>query len=102
MRARSLTEAEAEAEAVWVTLVDAADGDELELVDALVQAIKPAIEKSKNQPGDKLDNAVRANTVLTVEALKANKLLAEIVKKGEVQIVGARYDLDTGALEMIA
>lgn len=71
-------------------------------VDSLVQAIKPAIEKTKNLAGDKLDNTVKTHTALTVEALKANKLLAEEVKAGKLQIVGARYDLDTGVVELLA
>jgi len=75
-----------------------AEGD----VEALVQAIQPAVEKSKNQAGDKLDNAVKANTLLTVEALKANEILSSEVKKGKLVIVGARYDLDTGMVEMVA
>jgi carbonic anhydrase len=71
-------------------------------IDSLVQAIKPAIEKAKNQSGDRLDNTVKANTVLTVEALKANAILGEEVKKGKLMIVGTRYDLDTGMVEMVA
>ena len=70
-------------------------------IEALVQGIKPAIEKSKNQSGDKLDNAVKANTALTVEALKANTILGDEVKKGKLMIVGTRYDLDTGMVEML-
>ena len=70
-------------------------------IDSLVQAIKPAIEKSKGQTGDKLDNAVKANTALTVEALKANTILGGEIKQGKLMIVGTRYDLDTGAVELI-
>ena len=70
-------------------------------IDSLVQAIKPAIEKSKNQTGDKLDNAIKANTALTVEALKSNVILSGEIKQGKLMIVGTRYDLDTGAMELI-
>jgi len=38
---------------------------------------------------------------LTVEHLKASSILLEAVEKGELQIVGARYDLDTGLVEVI-
>lgn len=67
-------------------------------IQALVHDITPAIEQSKGQPGDALDNAVLANTALTVAALKATPLLAEALGKGSLKIVGGRYDLDTGAV----
>ncbi len=67
-------------------------------IGALVQAIRPAVEKVKGRPGDLLDNAVRANIELTVRRLKASKILAEFIEKGKIRIVGARYDLNTGVV----
>ena len=67
----------------------------------LVDGIRPAVEAAKGQSGDLLDNAVRANVSLTVEHLKESSILLEAVEKGELQIVGARYDLDTGLVEVI-
>lgn len=67
----------------------------------LVDGIRPAVEAAKAQPGDLLDNAVKANVSLTVEHLKSSSILSEAVEKGELQIVGARYDLDTGLVEVI-
>ena len=70
---------------------------------ALVRAITPAVDSVKGKPGDALDNAVRANAAMTVERLKGTKpVLAEAVEKGALKIVGGRYDLDTGAVEIIA
>lgn len=69
-------------------------------IGALVAAIKPAVEKVKGQPGDLLDNAVRANVALTVGKLRRSKILAEFLAKGKVKIVGARYELGTGAVEI--
>jgi len=67
----------------------------------LVDGIRPAVEVAKGQSGDLLDNAVKANVSLTVEHLKESSILSEAVEKGELQIVGARYDLDTGLVEII-
>jgi carbonic anhydrase len=67
----------------------------------LVDGIRPAVEEAKTQPGDLLDNAVKANVSLTVERLKGSALLSEAVETGELKIVGARYDLDTGIVEVI-
>jgi carbonic anhydrase len=69
-------------------------------IDALVKGIQPAYDKVKSQAGDKVDNVVRANVALQVEQLKANDILAHALKDGKIKIVGARYDLNTGAVEM--
>lgn len=72
-------------------------------VESLVKAIKPAVEASKGMPGDPLDNAVRANVALVTRALKSSRpLLGDLVKEGKLRIVGARYDLDSGVVEIIA
>jgi carbonic anhydrase len=68
----------------------------------LVEGIRPAVEKVHGQAGDELDNAVRANVELTVARLKGAAILGEAVQKGTLKIVGARYDLDTGMVEIIA
>jgi carbonic anhydrase len=71
-------------------------------IQALVRNITPAIEQSKGQPGDALDNAIQANTMLVVSQLKGTPLLAEAVGKGGLKIVGGRYDLDSGSVTMAA
>ncbi len=69
-------------------------------VTALMKAIKPAVQKVKSQPGDLLDNAVKANVELTVRRLRASKILAGFIGKEKVRIVGARYDLATGKVDI--
>jgi carbonic anhydrase len=71
-------------------------------INYLVEGIRPAVEKAHGQPGDEIDNVVRANVELMVERLKESPILSEALEKGELKIVGARYDLDTGVVEMIA
>ncbi len=68
----------------------------------LVDGIRPAVEEVKGQSGDLLDNAVKANVSLTVERLKESAILSEALEKSELRIVGGRYDLDTGMVEIIA
>jgi len=70
-------------------------------IEWLVDGIRPAVEKTHGQPGDALDNAVRANVLLVVERLKSTAILAEALQKGDLKIIGARYDLDTGLVEVI-
>ncbi len=68
----------------------------------LITALKPAVDKSKNAAGDVVDAAIIANVELTAAHLRESKpILAEMVEKGEIKIVGGRYDLDTGAVELM-
>ena len=70
---------------------------------SLVDAIKPAVAMSKGQPGDPLDNAIRANIRRMVEELKTSQpILGDLVKAGTLKVVGALYSLDTGKVEIIA
>ncbi len=69
---------------------------------ALVNAIQPAVDEVKGKPGDPLDAAVRANVRLVVKQLNSSEpILAEMVKNGKLEIVGARYDLDSGKLDLV-
>jgi carbonic anhydrase len=72
-------------------------------IESLVDAIKPAVARAQTQPGDLVDNAVRANVAIIVEQLKSSlPLLAAHVQAGKLKIVGARSDLDDGEIEIIA
>ena len=71
-------------------------------IQAIVNALKPAYNVAIHQSGDLVDNMVRAQTRLTVALLKRDKVLAERVHAGELMIVGGRYSLDTGGVEIIA
>lgn len=69
---------------------------------ALMKLLQPGVEKAKGQGGDGLENAIRANVALTVAQLKGSKpILAEMVEKGQIKVVGGHYDLDTGLFELI-
>jgi len=69
---------------------------------SLVKAIQPAVDKAKKQPGDLLDNAVKANVAMVVQQLKSSApILGEWVKKGDLTVVGARYDLDDGMVAVL-
>lgn len=68
----------------------------------LVHALEPAIEKTSAE-GDLWENTVNANVHVQVNALRKSKpVLREFVEKGELRVVGARYDLDTGLVSVLA
>jgi carbonic anhydrase len=71
-------------------------------IQAVVDALRPAYNVAIHQSGDLVDNMVRAQTKLTVALFKRDPVLAERVHAGELMIVGGRYGLDTGGVEIIA
>lgn len=67
----------------------------------LVELVKPAVTGSRGQPGDPLDNAIRANVKLGVERLKRLRpIVATRVTSGQVKVVGGVYDLRTGRVTL--
>lgn len=71
-------------------------------ISTLLNAIQPAVDRAKNEPGDLLDNAVRANIKLVVEQLKTSLPVAEFVQNDRLTVVGAQYNLGCGTVEIIA
>jgi carbonic anhydrase len=69
-------------------------------IQAVVDALKPAYRVAKQQSGDLLDNMVRAQTKLTVQRLKQDPLLRELITHSKLLVVGGYYSLDTGAVEI--
>ncbi|MEH2110379.1 carbonic anhydrase [Nostoc sp.] len=70
-------------------------------ISTFVKAIKPALKRVKDQAGDAVENAVVANVQYQIERLQRSKLLTEQVRSGKLKIVGGRYDLDTGRVNII-
>jgi carbonic anhydrase len=70
-------------------------------IESFVKAIKPSVERIKEQSGDLVDNAVIANVQDQIEKLKISPILSDRLESGKLQIVGGRYDLDTGKVTII-
>ncbi|MHC5855692.1 carbonic anhydrase [Nostoc sp.] len=71
-------------------------------IGSLIEAIKPSVESSKGQSGDKLENACKANILTQVKKLKSSPVLSELISAEKLKIVGAYYDLDTGKISIVA
>ena len=68
----------------------------------LINAIRPAAEEAHKHGGDEVENAVKINVAMQVEQLqKLEPVLSKAVKKGELKVVGAVYDLQTGKVEFL-
>jgi carbonic anhydrase len=69
---------------------------------SITDDIAPSVEAVKNLPGDKVDNAVRANAQRAAEILThVEPVLKEAVSRTNLLIVAARYNLATGKIELL-
>lgn len=69
---------------------------------SFVDSIAPAVESTKDAPGDRVDNAVRANALRMVAILlHVEPIISEAEQSGKLKIVAARYDLGTGQVEIL-
>jgi carbonic anhydrase len=79
-----------------------ADAKEPGRIANIVKAIRPAVAKTKGQPGDPLHNAVLANVRDIAARLQSTgPVLAEGVKAGRLKVAGAVFSLKTGKVELV-
>ncbi|MFO1067554.1 MAG: carbonic anhydrase [Geminicoccaceae bacterium] len=68
----------------------------------MIEPIVPAAIAVRDQPGDFVDNTVRASALRTARRLgEASRLLREAVDAGSLRIVAAVYDLDSGKVAFL-
>lgn len=81
----------------------ACDGNNLPgHLNSLTSFIRPAVEQAKKQEGDLLDNAIKENIKNIVSQLKNSEpILAHLVKENKLEIIGAYYSLNSGAVSLI-
>ncbi len=71
-------------------------------VHSLIAALRPAVEIAKVHGEDVVSHAINANVRLTVSALKSSEpILAPLVNAHAIKIVGARYHLESGLVELL-
>jgi carbonic anhydrase len=67
------------------------------------EGIGPAVQRVINEPGDQLDNAIRANIEMGVDQLRtAEPDLAAAVSSGQLTVAGGYYDLASGEVSFLA
>jgi len=75
----------------------------------MLSNIKPAVIKSNDLKGDKnskneeyVDYVMKNNVLNTIAVVKAKSpILREMAEKGEIKIVGAYYNLNTGEVKFL-
>jgi len=68
----------------------------------LINAIKPAAELAKKMSGDVIENAVKINVAMEVKNLQSlEPVITKAIKNGNVKVIGAVYNLNTGQVEFL-
>ncbi len=68
-------------------------------IQSLVKAIAPAVLATT---GADVEATAKANVLNVAQALRgSDPILKRMIDKGTVSVVGAHYDLDTGAVEFL-
>ena len=69
---------------------------------SLVAAIKPALNQVQRSAQDVMETAIVANVQYQILTMKRqSSLLSNLVAQRQLKIVGARYDLDLGAVTIV-
>ena len=79
-----------------------ADAKEPGHIADIVKAIRPAVEQSRELPGDPLANAIRANALDIAARLRnTSPVISEQVKAGKLTVTAAVLSLKTGQVELL-
>jgi len=79
-----------------------ADAKEPGHIASVVKAIRPAVARTRAEPGDPLQNAVRANVQDVAARLRrTGPVISEAVGAGRLKIMGAVCSLRTGKVELV-
>lgn len=71
-------------------------------IGALIDPIRPVVKTVAGQPGNKLENVIKANVREGVKRLEGlDPILSRLVNSGELKVIGGLYQLSTGKVEMI-
>jgi carbonic anhydrase len=70
-------------------------------INSLTESIMPAVDSTRNQPGDRVENACKANAILQANRLKASPVISDLINQNRMRVVPAYYDLDTGAVTIL-
>ncbi len=69
----------------------------------LINPIRPIVKLVAHWPGDKLANVIKENVAEGVRRLKGlDPILSNLVRSGELKVVGGVYQLSTGKVDLVA
>lgn len=71
-------------------------------IGALIDPIRPVVKSVAGQPGNKLENVIKANVQEGVKRLESlAPILSKLVQSEELKVIGGVYQLSTGKVEIV-
>jgi len=71
-------------------------------IGSLVQALAPAVDKISASEEGRVDWVAKENVRMMAKSLRScGPILEEFVRQGKLEVAGAFYNLDTGAVEIV-
>jgi carbonic anhydrase len=71
-------------------------------IGSVISSVQVVSEEAETTPeGDKLETAIKNNINHQVKTLNQSAVLGELIDKGQLKIVGAYYDLNTGEVSIL-
>lgn len=80
---------------------DSSDTGNTSFLSAIITKIQPAVDKVRNKPGNLLLNAIEANVKAMAHRLeKRSSIIYQLVQSGQLKIVQAVYNIETGEVTL--
>ena len=76
-------------------------GNLLGQMNMLIDSIQPAVDRSTQQPGDRLENAIRENVFWQMERLRESSIVCDLLQQQQIKIIGGYFDLETGKVSIL-
>jgi carbonic anhydrase len=71
-------------------------------IGSLIQALAPAVDKIGKSEEGRVDWVAKENVRMMAKSLRScGPILEEFVRQGKLEVAGAFYNLDTGAVEIV-
>lgn len=68
---------------------------------SLLDAIRPSLQNSQGKKIEELEEGTKANVLYQAAKLKKSPVISKLIDEGKLKVVGAYYDLNTGAVTML-
>jgi len=70
-------------------------------IEAVAELIQPAVDATKMEKGNRLDNTVKLNAKRVAEQLRNTPSLKDVIAKKKLSVVAAFYNFHTGKVELL-
>lgn len=81
--------------------IDAVIGGNTKDIEAVAQLIQPAVDATKMQKDNRLQNTIKTNAKMMADQLRNNPVLSDFIAKKKLSVVAAYYNFHTGKVELL-